>query len=67
MILSRQHGSGSMLFRRWIVRGVAALAGLFYLFIMLQHAPVTHGEIAGAGVCGIIMAILIFLMTVEAR
>ncbi len=52
---------------RWIVRGIAALAGLFYLLIMLQHAPVTHGEIAGAGICGIIMAILIFLMTVEAR
>jgi hypothetical protein len=56
-----------MLAGRWAIRGIAVLGAFLYLRIMLQHAPVSHGEALVAGGLGILMAIMIFLMTVEAR
>lgn len=56
-----------MLAGRWAIRGIAVLGAGLYLQTMLQHAPVSHGEILVTGGLGILMAIMVFLMTVEAR
>jgi hypothetical protein len=55
------------MFGRWIVRTWAALSGAFYLLLLFTAQSAGLDQVYFAGGDGIAMAIMIFLMTVEAR
>lgn len=65
MILSRRHGKECM--HKWLLRGGTAAAGGWYCVLMLQPGYLTKAEVVSAGIIGIVMALLIFLMTIEGR
>ena len=56
-----------MMLGRWVVRAWAAVSGAGFLLLMFTTKEVTPGDIYLAAGDGIAMAVMIFLMTVEAR